>query len=31
MPALLAQLTRDDVAAIDDGESGAPPPPARCC
>jgi anti-sigma factor RsiW len=25
MPALLAQLDRDDVAAIDDGESGAPP------
>jgi|SRR5271166_344836 len=26
MPALLAQLTRDDVAAIDEGGSGAPPP-----
>ena len=26
MPALLAQLTRDGVAAIDDGESGARPP-----
>jgi anti-sigma factor RsiW len=26
MPALLAQLTRDDVAAIDDGESGTLPP-----
>ena len=26
MPALLAQLTRDDVAAFDDGASGAPPP-----
>jgi Putative zinc-finger len=26
MPALLAQLTRDDVAAIDERGSGAPPP-----
>jgi anti-sigma factor RsiW len=25
MPALLAHLDRDDVAALDDGESGAPP------
>jgi hypothetical protein len=26
MPALLAQLNRDDVAAIDERGSGAPPP-----